>query len=161
MKNLVLLVTPLLAGWLLSACGGGTTSTPTPVPAAQVLPMQAAGCPVATAVPIACPAPGETPSLAQFNAIIGTYDNGGSTLAQQLFVTPTGDVFYGASSTAYTPSRICLTTAGSSTVVVNFTTPAISRIFFDITATGVTALGNVPTTPATPINNATRSDCRF
>lgn len=145
----------LLCMVVLSACGGGNSGTSV-VTGNPVGPARAAGCPSAavTAV-LACPG-GTVITPAELTAIIGTYNNGSANLADQLFVVSRGTVFYGASPTEFTPVSSCRV---GNDVVLSFA--GTNRIAFTISSTAVTANGNAPTSPATPVTNAAQSSCQF
>jgi hypothetical protein len=138
----------------LSACGGSDSSLP-PVVAA-VGPTRAAACPSALpAVVLSCPT-GTPVTTAQLTAIIGTYNNGSANLADQLFVSNRGTVYYGSSPTEYTPVTYCQV---GSDALLSFA--GTNRIAFTISSTAVVANGNAPTSPATPVNAAAQSSCQF
>lgn len=143
---------------LLAGCGGGDDPMPAAsLSGATVGPVRAANCQsVATTLVPACPA-GTAASLAQLTAIIGTYGNSGSSLAQQLFISNRGTAFYGTSPTEHTPTSMC--TTGGGDVVLNFT-PGV-RLVFVMDSTSVTASGNAPTSPPTPMNNVPQSSCQY
>jgi hypothetical protein len=69
-------------------------------------------------------------------------------------VTDRGTVYYGTSSTEYTPTFYC---AGGGGVFLNL--PASGSIFFSFNDTAIIASGNAPTHPVTPIN-AAQSSCQ-
>jgi hypothetical protein len=140
----------LLCMVVLSACGGGNSGTSV-VTGNPVGPARAAGCPSAlvTAV-LACPG-GTVITPAELTAIIGTYNNG----SDQLFVNTIGTVFYGVSA-GFAPVSSCRV---GNDVVLSFASS--NSITFTISSTAVTANGNVPTSPATPVTNAAQSSCQF
>ncbi len=139
---------------LLGACGGGSSTTP--ASGSPVGPTRAAGCPSALVSAVLVCGAGTPITSAQLTAIVGTYNNGSANIADQLFVTNRGTVYYGTSPTEYTPSSSCV--AGSDALLTFSTT---SRILFSISSTAVTANGNAPTSPVTPVNNAAQSSCQF
>ena len=138
---------------LLGACGGGSSTTA--ASGSPVGPTRAAGCPSALASAVLVCSTGAITS-AQLTAIVGTYNNGSANIADQLFVTNRGTVYYGNSPTEYTPTSSC---AVGNDALLAFT-PG-NRILFTISSTTVTANGNAPTSPVTPVNNAAQSSCQF
>ena len=149
----------------LVACGGGSGS-PTPPP----LPSAPAPAPAPAPSGGACPAPVATitysctastaltaMTAAQYQLLIGTYDNGGTSLANQLFVASNGNMFYGASPTAYPITSYCVNGPNAFTL---YTQNNTARVSFSVSGTAVTAQGTLGgTTPG--INQAPKSSCQF